>query len=194
MKEKDLSAEESFEIIQSMISLSREKLHQTGFHFILWGILVAMASIVQFLMIKQDWTLFPSFWVWPGISVIGGIIAFLYEYNRSKTGRSQSKFDRIYMFLWLGFGVTLVTTIVISVANNLPPVPFILSITGLAVFVSGIIYRFTPLILGSVIFWGAAVGSLFLSPLDQLLLNAGALILGYIIPGILVGKKYVSAA
>ena len=194
MKEKDVSAEESFEIIQNMISLSREKLHQTGFHFILWGILVAITSILQFLIIQQDWTLFPSYWVWPGMSLIGGIIAFTYEHNRSKKGRSQSKFDRIYMFLWLGFGVTLITTIVISVANHLSPVPFILSITGLAVFVSGIIYRFPPLIIGAIVFWAAAIGSLFLSPLDQLLLNAGALICGYIIPGILVGKKYVSTS
>jgi len=194
MKEKDVSAEESLEIIQSMIALSREKLQQTGFHFILWGILVSVASILQYLCVSQNWSLFPHYWVWPVITIMGSITTFLYEYRRAKSGYTKTKFGRIYGFLWLGFAVTLITTIVLSVANDLQPVPFILSITGLAVFVSGIIYNFIPLILGAFVFWGAAVGCLFFTPLDQLLLNAGALVVGYIIPGILLGKKNVSAA
>lgn len=194
MKEKDISAEESFEIIQRMIALSRDKLSQTGFHFILWGILVAFASLLQYFMNTQNWFTFPSYWVWPVITLIGTPIAFIYEFRKGKSGRAKSKSDTIYVFLWLGFAVTLITTIIISVVSQVQPVPFVLSVTGLAVFVSGIIYRFTPLVLGALVFWIAAICCPLLNANDQLLLNSVALILGYIIPGILVGRKYVSKA
>lgn len=192
MNDKELSAEESLKVIQSMISLSREKIKQTGFHFILWGILVAIASLAQYCMVRFEWKAFPSYWVWPLMSIIGGVMAFTYEKRRSRSVRTTSRFDRVYIFLWLGFGITLITTIAISVANQLQPVPFILSITGLAVFISGVLFKFTPLILGAILFWLAAIVCLFLSPLNQLLLNAGVIALGYIIPGILLGKNYVS--
>lgn len=194
MKEKEISTEESIEIINQMISLSREKLSQSGFHFILWGILVALASVFQYLINEYQIFELSSNGIWPIVPLIGVPTAFFYELRRNKKSVAQGKFDRLYNFVWLGFGITLILIITFSVASKTNPIPYILSITGLAVLISSIIYDFLPLKIGAVVFWLAALLTLFVSDNQQLLLNAAALVLGYIIPGILFSRKNVSAA
>lgn len=194
MNDEKLSAEESLALIHRMINLSRMKLRETGFHFILWGILVACASIFQFIVNLNQVENSSSYLVWPVISVVGISISFTYEARTRRKKLVTGMFDRIYSHVWLGFGLTLILIITLSVVNQVPPVPFILSITGLAVFISAIIYKFRPLFIGSILFWITALLCLFLSTNEQYLANALALIFGYIVPGILLSRKDVSTS
>ena len=68
------------------------------------------------------------------------------------------------------------------------PIPAILMITGMATFTTGMTLKFKPLVAGGIIFWVLTVVCFFVSPLDQLLVEAVGILLGYIIPGILLQK------
>jgi hypothetical protein len=64
-------------------------------------------------------------------------------------------------------------------------------ITGFAVFMSGVILKFKPLIYGSFVFWLGSFGYYFMpSNSLQLLIFAVSVSLGYIIPGILLRKQF----
>ena len=188
MENKDINHEESLKVIHEMINLAKNKMNETGFHFLLWGVLVILASLSQFFMIKNGFAE-QSNLVWAVMGIIGAPIAIIYEYKKNKTNETHSKFDRIYGFLWLGFGITLILTIFISVSYRISPIAFILGVIGLATFMSGVIYRFTPLIFGAVIFWISAGICPYLIHTEQLIVNAIAILLGYIIPGIILWKK-----
>jgi uncharacterized membrane protein len=188
MKNKELSHEESLEIIQGMIAMAKNKMNDTGFHFLLWGILVIVASLSQYFMLNNGIT-YASNWVWVIMSIIGVPIGFIYEFRRVKSEKAQSKFDKMYTYLWLGFGITLIVSVFVSLSNSINPIAFILLLVGLATFVSGAIYRFKPLIAGAVVFWLAAAICSQLGVENQLLVNALAIFLGYVIPGILLWKK-----
>lgn len=188
MGKEELSHEESLTVIQNMIDMAKNKINETGFHFMLWGMLVILASLTQYLMITYD-RVEHSNWVWLIMSAIGVPIALIYEYKRKKVVQTTTKFDRIYGFLWLGFGITLAVTIFVSISFQVNPIAFILSLVGLATFVSGAIYRFKPLVAGAIIFWFAAILCTQFERLDQLLINAAAIFAGYIIPGILLWAK-----
>ena len=97
--------------------------------------------------------------------------------------------ERFYSSLWMGFGITLGVIMYISVYSNVSPVPFILALVGLATFVSGSIYRFLPLIFGGIIFWISSMGCMYFNGPEQLLIDAGATFLGYILPGIMLWRK-----
>lgn len=188
MKDKEINQEESLQVIHTMIDMTKNKMNETGFHFILWGILVTLASLSQFVMIKNGVSDISNI-VWIVMSAVGAPIAIIYEYKRSKKDKTQSKFDRIYGFLWLGFGITLALNIFISLSFNVNPIAFILGIVGLATFMSGVIYRFTPLIIGALVFWLCSGICPYISHTDQLLINAIAILVGYIVPGILIWNK-----
>ncbi|MEX2485907.1 MAG: hypothetical protein WED10_15150 [Brumimicrobium sp.] len=188
MNEKELTQEESLKVIQGMINIAKNKINETGFHFLLWGVLVVLASLTQYLLIHQGFGNETN-WIWAIMPIIGVPIAVIHEYRKSKSEQIKSKFDTIYGFLWLGFGVALIATIFISISLNTSPVAFILVIAGLATFMSGIIYHFTPLIVGAVFLWIGGLLCPYVETIDVLLVNAGSITMGYIIPGIILSRR-----
>ena len=126
---------------------------------------------------------------WIVIPLVGVPIAFIYEFKRNRKGQTEGYVDFWYRFLWLGFGITLIIIIVISVIQHMSPIPFILAIVGFATFVSGSIYKFKPLIIGGIIFWISSLLCIVFPGPDQLLINAISTLAGYIVPGILLWNK-----
>ncbi|MCC5917251.1 MAG: hypothetical protein JJU02_07970 [Cryomorphaceae bacterium] len=182
-------AQQNLEVVQQMIAMARHKVNESGFHFILWGILIILASIAQYTMLKMG--LGPkSNLVWLVMTAIGVPIAVIYEKRKSKTQMIKTHFDRIYAQLWMGFGFALFTVIFVSIAHKVNPTPYILMIVGLATFVSGAIIRFTPLLLGAATFWIAALISPWFSDIEFLLVYSAAILTGYIIPGLILRNKF----
>lgn len=188
MEDKKINPEESLHVIQEMINQAKLKMNETGFHFLLWGVLVISASLTQYFMIKNGYAQNSNF-VWLIMGCVGAPIAIVYESKRSKKQSSSSRLDRIYGLLWLGFGITLILTIFISISYKISPVAFILVMIGLVTFMSSMIYRFLPLLIGSIIFWLCAGLCPFFTFTEQLIVNSCAILLGYIVPGIILWKK-----
>ena len=188
MQEKNLSPTESLQLIQRMIDVAKNKVTETGFHLMLWGFLVVLASLTQYYLIRSGFENSSNL-VWAIMPVIGIPVALIYEYKRGKKHQTTTKFDKLYGFLWLGFGITLVITIFISISNHVNPIAFILALVGLTTFVSAAIYKFMPLLIGSIVFWMAGIFCAFVAVPEQLLIYAGAIFIGYVIPGLLLWKK-----
>lgn len=188
MQDKELTHEESLRVIHGMIDLAKNKINDTGFHFLLWGVLVIVASLSQYFMLSKGFES-ESNWIWVIMTAIGIPIGFMYEYRRERKARGRSKFDRLYGSLWLGFGITLFVGIFVSLSYGINPIAAILSLVGLATFVSGAIYRFKPLIAGAIAFWLAAIICPQIGIENQLLVYALAIFTGYVVPGILLWQK-----
>lgn len=188
MNDKNLTHDESLQIIQSMILTAKNRITENGFHFLLWGILVIIASITQYVLLVSGSGI-QSNLSWMVMPVIGLPIAFVYEYRRNRKVRTQGHIDGWYKYLWLGFGITLIIMVLISVIQHMSPIPFILAIVGFATFVSGSIYKFSPLVFGGIIFWIASLLCIVFPGPEQLLINAISTLAGYILPGILLWKK-----
>ena len=188
MKDQALTHEESLQIIQSMINTAKNKISENGFYFLLWGMLVIIACITQFAMIKMGFGEESNF-VWMVMPIVGVPISLIYGFKQSKKENTKSHTDKLYGSLWLGFGITLGVLIFISINLKVSPIPFILALVGLATFVSGAIYKFTPLIIGGIVFWVSGIACIFFNGPEQLLIDAAATFLGYILPGIILWKK-----
>jgi len=188
MDKNELTHEESLQIIQRMINEVQNRLTENGFHFLLWGVLVIIASLTQFFMIVNNPVLH-SYYVWFAMPLIGIPIAFIYEWKKNKKNKTKTHSEKLFGLLWLGFGITITVVIFAAIYYKISPMSFILAFVGLATFVSGCIYKFKPLILGSIIFWISSIACVFIINHHQLLVMAIATLLGYILPGILLWKK-----
>jgi hypothetical protein len=123
---------------------------------------------------------------WGIFVAVGFIIMFFYK---SKTGNRNliiTHLDRVLTTLWLSAGVIFVLIILFCYYDESYPTPYILAITGMATFISGMVVRFSPLIAGGVLFAVISIVSIFIPGLSQPLLVAIALVLGFLIPGYLL--------
>jgi hypothetical protein len=182
------AANQSLDVVHEMIAMARSRIVETGFHFLLWGILVIVASLAQHFLLRVGFGE-KSNLVWIGMAVVGAPIAIMYEKRRDKQGNGTTRFDRIYAQLWMGFGIALFVSIFVSIAHTVNPIPFILLLVGLATFVSGAILRFTPLVLGAVVFWITAGLSPWFNSMDFLLVYSASIFIGYVIPGLMLRNK-----
>jgi len=187
-QEKQLSHTESLAIIQNMIATAKNNLTDDGFHFLLWGFLVIAASIANYYLATINFS--NNSLPWMIMPLVGVPTAFIYEWRKSKHEKVRTLFDSIFGYLWLAVGVSIFAVIFISVKNQLSPIPFILTLVGLGTFVSGNMLKFKSLIFGGIVFWISAFAASFVDPAMQLLINAIATFIGYIIPGILLWRGY----
>ena len=182
-----MSHEESLAVIQSMIDTARNNVAEDGFHLLLWGTLVILCSIINYLLLFLNMDNIAAL-PWMIMPVIGVPIAMWYERKIKRVGHVKTHLDMHVAYMWWAYSITLFLVIYYSVSKELSPVPFILMITGMVTFATGLMLRFRPLIIGGVIFWICTVISFTLPVMYHLLLEAVSIFLGYIIPGLLLRK------
>jgi hypothetical protein len=103
---------------------------------------------------------------WGIFVAVGFIIVFIYI---SKTGKKYAiitHLDRIITTLWLTAGVVFVLIILFCYRYESYPTPYILAITGMTTFISGMMIRYTPLIGGGILFAVVSVISIFVPALS----------------------------
>ena len=67
--------------------------------------------------------------------------------------------------------------------------PFFIMLYGLGTFVSGSIIQFRPLVIGGIIAWALAIGSVYAEYDYQMLFGAAAILISYIIPAYMLRFK-----
>jgi len=179
-----LTPEQSLRLIDETIREAKRSFQKVHFYFLLWGVLFALAGIVSYLL-KQSGT--PLHWViWPAMGVVGGVAAGVYGARQGKEKGATTTMDRVHMWLWTANTITLILLLVGLVARGVDPNPYILVLIGMPTFISGALMRFRPLILGGILFWGIGFASFFVLQEYSSLIFSGAVVMGYIVPGLLL--------
>jgi len=186
--EKTLSPQESLRVIRETIDLAKHSFRENGFHFLLWGWLVVIASAGHYYLAEIQHYERPDM-AWMIMVVVGIPVAFIYEWRRGKREKTDNLVRDWYGLVWLGFAISMVITIPLAVRGGLSPIPFILVLIGFATFISGMLLRFTPLFIGAAVMWAGALWCMFLTPSQHLLVQAGTAVLGYLIPGYLLNVE-----
>jgi hypothetical protein len=185
--EQPLDPRQSLRLIDETIREAKRSFQKIHFHFLLWGVLFALAGIASYLLMQAGsaWH-----WVgWPAMGILGGIISGV---RGAREGRAQgvsTTMDRLHMWLWTTYTITLLLVLVGSVPNRLDPNPWVLVLTGLPTFVTGAMMRFRPLMVGGVIFWVAGTLLFFTMHAYSPLVFSVAITLGYIVPGLMLKKE-----
>ncbi len=186
---KTLSPQESLRIIQDTIDLAKRSFRDNGFHFLLWGWLVVLASVTHWYLLVNHLHPNPEI-AWSVMVVIGVPAAMIREWLRNKkTLQAPNLVHQWYGWVWLGFGISMLISIPFAVRSGVSAIPFILVLTGFATFISGILLRFKPLIFGAAVIWAGALWCLFLNPAQHLLIQAVCAVFGYLLPGYMLNLE-----
>lgn len=207
---KPLSEKESLSLIATMINTAKDSYHDTGIGAMMWGIVVAVCSLVKFAEVHFDFELpFDIF-----LLTLAAIIPQIWLTIREKKERKVKTYDDAYMdYIWLGFGIGLF--LLIHVVNlsyrdwDLAAKEFLeatgkktsfrlyeyiwplfLILYGLPTFITGAACRFKPMLWGGLFCWACSVAAVYTSIQIDLLLTAASALLAWFVPGLIMEAAY----
>lgn len=182
--EKMMTGEESIRIITDMINKTKVNIRQGSFHLLFWGWLILACSLSEYLLFK--FTDYASPWyVW--LFVVPGVfVSIIYGYVKGRKSRLYTYGDKLYVWTWMAFLFASVVLFVIASDDMGSIGPFIITMAGIPTFISGVIIKFKPLMIGAITFWVLAIVAHFAGPEVAPLAVPVAMLTGYLIPGYLL--------
>lgn len=184
--EKQLTEHESLEIIQNMISAAKNDFKADAFIFLLWGWLVFIASISQYILAYMR----SPYQGWPWMLMpVGGIVTAVYSMRKRKKEKAKTHVEDFLKYLWIAFTAGLLVILFFNKMEYVQILPVIITLYGIGLFVSGGALKFKPLIIGGIFCWACAIAGFMIQNAELLLIVALAVLGGYIIPGYML-KRY----
>jgi len=182
MTNDNFTPEQSLQLIQSMISKTKQNMSDNSIYFLVWGWLTFIACTGQFVL-KNILRYEKHYLVWTVVFI--GIAFSIYQSRREKAIiKAKTYVDDSMKHLWAGMAISFFVLGMILTRLGWGTVifPFFIMLYGLGTFVSGNFIQFKPLIVGGIIGWALAIGSTFVNYDYQMLFGAGAILISYIIP------------
>lgn len=190
MNEKD-----ALLIIEKMISSVKDEVKSNGFYFMLWGWLVFAAALIDYALLKGVIESLIEYHAitWAILMPIGGVVSIIGSMKKQKEKtKVKTYIDDIMSYVTKAFAISLfIICFIMPSTDNWPSFyPVLLIVYALWLFISGGALKFKPLVWGGYANWLLAIIAFFVKYDIQLLLLATAVLVGYIIPGYLLNRRF----
>ena len=201
--EKNFTEQDSLRLINEMINQAKNNVQKGSANsMILWGYATAVVAIINFVLLHILDKPYYSFHIW-WTMILVGIISATITREGDKEATVRTHIDKIISSAWNGFSISVVIFLIItfsivflteSWALTWVITPVILTILGLAQFVTATACRYKLFFYAAGIFWGGALVcliSFYIFPRAdiQFILLAICMVLGLAIPGHMLNKK-----
>jgi hypothetical protein len=189
MKEENFSPEQSLQLIQSMISKTKQTMSDNSIYFLVWGWITFFACTAQFIL-KHIYQYDKHYLVW-AVTIVGIVFTNYRGMKEGKKVKVKTYLDESMSYLWIGMAACffVLSLILTKLGWGFSVFPFFIMLYGLGTFVSGNFLKFRPLIIGGVCAWLLAIGATFASYDYQMLFGAAAILISYIIPAYLLQRR-----
>lgn len=178
--EQPINEQDSLRIIHEMIASAKNDVKGESFIFLLWGYLVFIASITQFILVQMQ--IEHNDYVW-FLMPLGGVITAIYFMRKKKTEKIKTHVSELLKYVWIAFGVAMSIIMFSHSFTSDQLLPTIMTLYGIGLFISGGALQFKPLIIGGIFCWVCAFAGFQVEVIYQLLIISAAVLGGYIIPG-----------
>jgi len=177
-----------------MINRAKDRFAEDGSMYLLWGWAVFICSLTQFVLLHyfkypQHYIVWFASW-----GVIIWQIIYMRRKHRYKRVRTYTGYILGYVWLTFVIVIFLLAFLVGRLTGGdyyIHINPILLVLYGMPIFLSGIILRFRPLIVGGIGCWVLSVVAMLIENYDyQFLMIPLAMIIAWIIPGYLLRAKY----
>lgn len=185
-----MSNTESLQIIQQMINQAKTNITDNGLGWLLWGTLIFLASLSTYFFIYTGadniflgWNIFGVF----------SIVMLSYDIFKPKKKKVRTYVDDLLRFVDIGFIICLFT-VIFSINFAVSPnagFGFFLMIFAFQMLIKGGAVKSRSLITGAAVNWTGAIAIFINKDFKyDMLIMAAAVLIGYIIPGLLLWLKY----
>lgn len=210
MAEKPLTEQESLLIIQQMINRAKNNFVDTGIGPMLWGAVITICSLVQAAKIYYDLELPFDIWLLALFALIPQVFISIKE---RKERKAKGWDDDILSYVWTCFGIAVFVVNFINnrVSSELAPAIeayraaghqiqsswsfascFLLLVFGFPTIITGAARKQRWMLAGGIFCWVSAIVAAFTPTYVDFLLMAFAAALSWLIPGMMIRKKYAA--
>ena len=180
-------AAQEISFIKSVIERNRKAGSPGGKQFIIWGIVVVLGMVGNYLLIKSENYSY-LLWMWIVLIAIGWVLSIMDIYKQEKKKGATNWAEQIYSNIWLSAGITMsFIGFMAPFSKVLSPMaicPVISLIMGTAHFVSGSINEFKWQKWVGISWWLGSVVLFLWVAVENFLLFGLLMILLQIIPGV----------
>lgn len=180
-------------LIEEMITKAKSELKDNGFYFLFWGWLVFVAALINYYLLEFTTYEYHSL-PWMVLMPIGGIVTGIVSSREKKKAKQVRTYvDELMKYMVRAFAISLfIVCFTMPFGNQWKAFyPTIMVVYSIWLYVSGGMLKFKPLLWGGALNWVlAALGYIFPSTPNHLLLIAVAVLGGYIIPGYLLKRRF----
>jgi hypothetical protein len=199
-----LNEQESIRLITEMISEARKDLQKgRGEQFLIWGYSVAAISLLNFILCKIFGMDEPLVYLVWAMTLPVYVVTRIIEGKRKKESMISNRINDILSSVWRAYIPTVcilyVAICITSISLDKHEIfmlftPLVLSVNGLAIFVSGRILDFKMFVYGGIIFWAGSIICALISFLFGMgdfsfLVFSICTILGMAVPGHVINAK-----
>ena len=198
MEKNQLSGTDSMKIIEQMIGRAKEEEKDNGLGWIVWGWMLFLASIINYLMIVIDAP--DKYIVWDFFG-LAGLLFFLYlllikPFMKAKI-KVMTYTNELVNRIGIAFGISLFVMVFGNQRSGMNAsglnFAYLLIIYGFWMYIHASAFRYNLLKAGAFVNWaGAIVIFIFYKELGKniLLVHAACVALGYLIPGHIAQKRF----
>jgi hypothetical protein len=192
--ESNFTPQESLQLIESMINRAKDKYAEDGSMYLMWGWLVFICSLAQFLLLHVFQYEY-HYIVWLA-TIPFFIFQLFYVSKKQKQQKVVTYTDHIVGYVWITFAIVIILLgFIVGLLTTgeyyTHIIHILLAIYGIPVFLTGVIVRFKPLTIGGIACWILCIISCFITVYDyQFLLIPVAMLAAWVIPGYLLRAKY----
>lgn len=184
--EKELTNEESLQLINRMIYEGKNYFHESGIGPLILGFGTFACSILAYLSAKNIYTLsFNPFYLLIPVFMVQMFL----QLKEEKKKKAKTFTDEAIDYVWAGYFISVVFVIITAIiagASAYIVVTIALFLTAFACFLTGAISKFRYMIAASFMCWAFAAISFYLLNENSFLLLALAAILAWVIPGFMM--------
>lgn len=183
------SAEQSLQIIKSMIEKAKHDVARNSFYLLLWGWLVFVAAMSHFLLMKL--TNFSQPWLVWNLMLIGVIASIVRGIKESKKETVKTYIGETMKYFGICLAILYCSLTFIFGYNDLWKFsyPIYILIYAVACFFMGSVMQFNLLRLTGLLCLPIMILSIYVPYEWQLPLMALAILISYIIPGHVLNLK-----
>lgn len=215
--EKQFTEQESLKLITEMINTAKSSFHEDGTSAILWGSVVGVCGIVSFLENYFNWSLGFDIWTLALVAIIPQVYISIKE-KKQRVVKTYT--EAYMGAIWLVYGISLFALVfyfnVISNVTNeallqkgqtlflqsadgsmqqIKPYPpsyasLLILIYAIPTLTTGIARKFKPMLYAGIFCYVLFVVSCYTSAAIDLLLNGVAGICNWLIPGIILRRRF----
>ena len=190
------SEEESLQLITQMIHKAKCDFVETGISALMWGTIVTFCALIQFAsyFVSIPW----AEWVWM-LTFFAVIPQLVISAREARQKKFKTHHDDTMGGIWIAFGISMFLFNFYFYSLDVPDTVHIhadtvfLIVYGIPTFATGFARRFTPMVVGGIACWVFAIISLYTPYPYVMLLIAGAALLAWFIPGLILQRRYLKA-
>ena len=188
-QEKQLTEQESLQLIASMINRAKSDYIETGISALMWGIVVMFCSFISFA--NHWWQIgWIDTYIW-SLTFFAVLPQVIISIRESRQKKFTAHNDDAMGGIWISFGVTMFLLAVYSSKFQVNHQETLyLIIYGVPTFSTGVARHFKPMIWGGIACWLLALLSIHFNYPYTMLLMAAAALLAWFIPGLILRRRY----